>query len=277
MHCRVCQRLFKTHLFSFQKISNIMSHHHQKQNMKKPTGLEVYNDAAKILEELLEQHSERNLQMPRRVRRNKTDPKSETVVTNLSGSENALMRIRIQPIRHSKSLDEKLSQKDLNFLIRKSSQRKNRKQQRGGSDSSIDTDDEQGDWSGKRNKKNFLKMAKERILQTFRRDQKEPSAKTTKNYSADSSPSKKQSLKDKQVGKFTSGVHSQDKAYSDKDKYAEHTKARINGSMGQSSEHSAIKEGFIASFKRNKKSSLTGESISEYYCIYSSSLYISCH
>ncbi|CAG5129186.1 unnamed protein product, partial [Candidula unifasciata] len=218
------------------RVSNRMSQHQRRQSVQKPSGLEIYNDAVKILEELLEKDLDKNLQVPRKVRRNKTDPNSETVVTNLSVSENALVRIKIQPYRHSKSLDEKLSQKDLLFLKDKNSQKKGKNQHLRGSDSSIDTDDEQALGSVKHKKKNLLKRAKERILQTLRRDQKEPPVKTTNKSSADSTPSKKQSLKHKHLEESLSEAHSPKHAHVGKVTNTEHTEERTRDSIRESTE-----------------------------------------
>lgn len=159
-----------------QKVHRKMSKNGHYQKVRRPTGLEVYTDAARILEELLEKRIDENVRVSNTARRNKSDPTRDIIRSPQEGSDstNAVARSKTMPSRYRESSkDEELKKKDLDYL-RDQAGLSGKKSKEHGSDSSMDTaDDEVSEKGAKRRKKSGFKRAVERLKHVFNRDKKE--------------------------------------------------------------------------------------------------------
>lgn len=165
------------------------------QEVRRLTGQEVYNDAARILEELLEKRNEQFLRLPGQIKQKKVNPRSENEIAD-EGFKDSTARARIPQGEDRKSVDKELD-KDDNLLLENSQyQQRLKGEHHRGSESSIDTDYDQSEISEKRRKKSLFKRAAERLRQTFRHHEKEGFIKSGINVGG-LSPYKKQKVKNK--------------------------------------------------------------------------------
>ncbi|RUS92160.1 hypothetical protein EGW08_000013 [Elysia chlorotica] len=174
MPLRVTDEGDKT-LVSKKKVHRKMSKNGHYQRVRRPTGLEVYTDAARILEELLEQRIDKELRVGLCPKRNKSDPTRDLIRSPDDGdASNLVARSKTMPSRYRESSkDEELKKKDLDNL-RDRAVLSRKKSKEYGSDSSMDTADEDTSETGaKRRKKSRFKRAVERLKHVFNRDQKE--------------------------------------------------------------------------------------------------------
>ncbi|KAK7441966.1 hypothetical protein BaRGS_00040548 [Batillaria attramentaria] len=151
--------------------------------MKRPTGPELYQDAARILEELLEKQLDRPRQSLGRPKRNITDPftsASRPATTGVVfdekaefGINDAIERSKTMPSRPRPSRDEKLKENDLDNL------RKVKGRDRSPSASSADTEGDGANVSENRQKKSLFRKAKDRLRHAFHRQEREHKMKDT--------------------------------------------------------------------------------------------------
>ena len=178
--------------FFLQKVHRKMSKGGRYQKVRRPTGLEVYTDAARILEELLEKRIDEDVKVGNVARRNKSDPTRDVIRSPKDGDDATISvaRSKTMPSRYRESSrEEELKKKDLNNL-RDKAELSRRKSKEHGSDSSMDTADEDVSESGaKRRKKSRFKRAVERLKHVFNRDQKEGIGEFSEKDIAAKSPS----------------------------------------------------------------------------------------
>ncbi|GFR76411.1 hypothetical protein ElyMa_000482100 [Elysia marginata] len=175
-----------------KKVHRKMSKNGHYQKVRRPTGLEVYTDAARILEELLERRIDEDVRVGNCARRNKSDPTRDVIRSPQEGggSTNAVTRCKTMPSRYRESSkEEELEKKDLDRL-RDTAALGRKKSKEHGSDSSMDTADEDVSENGaKRRKKSRFKRAVERLKHVFNRDQKEGFGSIPNKDSSAKSPS----------------------------------------------------------------------------------------
>ncbi|GFO33388.1 hypothetical protein PoB_005989300 [Plakobranchus ocellatus] len=174
-----------------KKVHRKMSKNGHYQKVRRPTGLEVYTDAARILEELLEKRIDEDVKVGKLTKRNKSDPTRDVIrpPQEEDGAGNAVARSKTMPSRYRESKDEELKRKDQEALRERynSSQRKRSKEH--GSDSSMDTaDDDISETGAKRHKKSRFKRAVQRLKYVFNRDQKEGLGKISDKEDSKHSP-----------------------------------------------------------------------------------------
>ena len=187
-------------------------------NVRRPTGDEVKSDAARILDELLQKRIDDDLKGPHKIGRNKTDPDDTSikiVIDKSPGSgSNHVERSKTMPSKYRQPSHEHLHQSDLDNIERIEQKKDTEGDE--GSESSVD--DNVSISTEKRRKKSFFKRAKERLVHTFHRDQKEGIDSIgsgrdieKEGKSPKSSPSKRRKLKvkqkDKEKGHVLSETH----------------------------------------------------------------------
>ena len=184
--------VFKNYIFDFQKIHRKMSKNGHYQKVRRPTGLEVYTDAARILEELLEQRIDKDVRVGNCPKRNKSDPTRDLIRSpeDSGDASNAVTRSKTMPSRYRESSkEEELKKKDLDDLRDKAALVR-KKSKDHGSNSSMDTaDDDASETGARRRKKSRFKRAVERLKHVFNRDQKEGIGSLPDNESSSKSPS----------------------------------------------------------------------------------------
>lgn len=200
---------YLVHTLSFSQRAHKMSRkdgHYQK--VRRPTNLEVYNDAAKILEELLERRMDGA--NPNRQKRNKTDPCHSRILDTLKEADNHVARSKTMPskYRESPNISQDAVKKELNAKLKEDEKLLRQIElDMTGCASSADTEGENDDDMAlkERKKKTFFKLAKERLIHVFNRDKKmgldkaiaRDMDKTSPSLSKRRKPKKKLSERDK--------------------------------------------------------------------------------
>lgn len=163
----------------------------QKQRGLKLTDQDVRSAASLILEELLEDRIDKDLRGHRKIRRIRTGPESANVGIHISESENGVARSKTLPANYRELISGELKQKNVeesadnihHELKQKSVEESADKihhednpQIVDSSGSSADTEDNSSNIYEKRQKKSFLKRARERLYLAFHRNRKAENA-----------------------------------------------------------------------------------------------------
>lgn len=183
--------------------------------MKKPTGPELYEDASRILDELLQKQLNDQLKSQGRPPRFKTHPlSSRRPVTSgevlderdEAGLEDGIERSKTMPSRmRGASKDEALLPKDLEALRKKGD--KHNRLKGDSSASSADTEGDSASVIENRKKKGLLRRAKDRFIHSFHRQERAKENRSKDTDSPKVSP-KKQAKKApwKKAGADQNGV-----------------------------------------------------------------------
>ncbi|XP_070191318.1 mediator of RNA polymerase II transcription subunit 1.1-like isoform X2 [Littorina saxatilis] len=163
--------------------------------VKRPSGPELYEDASRILDELLQKHMNAPYGAHGRPLRHRTHPvrlksSGETIDERdeLDLNDSGIERCKTMPSRmRGASKDEPLKPKDLEGIERHA---KRRLSGRTGSVSSADTEGDSADMSEHRKKKSLLGKAKSRFLHALHRDERAKKLTPREKDSPKSSPKK---------------------------------------------------------------------------------------